>query len=537
MSRRHIPALLLLVMVIAVAIERPLVGDTPEGSDRPLKAVANDGSHPDAPPVRNVILISLDTTRWDAISAYNAPEVNSPNIAAIGREGVVFENAFAPMPVTLPSHATMLTGKIPPAHGVLDNGRYTLADRHVTLAEVMKENGFNTGAFLSALVMESKFGLDQGFDVYDDEIDETSIIGERRGDRTTSKAIEWIRKNRDEKNFLFLHLFDPHAPYEAPESFATKIRTLYKKYPRYIQDYVAEVAFTDHCIGLLIDALKELELYEESLICITADHGESHGEHGENTHGFYIYTSTMRVPLIFKIPGSVDPIRVTDTVGIVDVFPTIISLSGLKKVSEIQGVDLAKVIRDKTTRIPQRTLFTMSIEPMKYGGQGLFGIIAGGYQYIETAQPELYALSSDVYEKNNLIDSERSLAKKLRAGLQSILAEFPVETDDGYRSVDTATRQRLEALGYVTTRTEEAPSTIDAKDLIEYHKKNLIALTYVAPENRDAALAACEDMIRMRPDFHLGYQMMGTVLMASGRQGDAAPFFEKAEALGAGDPN
>ena len=233
-----------------------------------------------APTIRNVILVSLDTTRWDALSCYNAPEVNSPNIGAFARKSVVFENAYAPMPVTLPSHATMLTGKIPPAHGVLDNGRYSLSADHVTLAEVLKENGFNTAAFVSALVMASRFGLDQGFDTYDDDIAESFVIGERRGDETTILALEWLAKHKNERNFIFLHLFDPHAPYIAPEPFSSAIKKIYHQYPDFIQDYIAEIAFTDHCFEMLINKLVDLGLYENSLICVTADHGESHGEHG-----------------------------------------------------------------------------------------------------------------------------------------------------------------------------------------------------------------------------------------------------------------
>jgi hypothetical protein len=162
--------------------------------------------------IRNVILISMDTTRWDAVSAYGAPEASSPNVAALARDGVVFENAYAPAPNTLASHASLLTGKTPLAHGVFDNGRYRLGAEHQTLAEVLRAHGFNTAAFVSALVLEARFGLARGFDVYDDEIPPAAVIGERRGDLTTARAIAWLESHAGGRNFLFLHLFDPHAP-------------------------------------------------------------------------------------------------------------------------------------------------------------------------------------------------------------------------------------------------------------------------------------------------------------------------------------
>ena len=495
-----------------------------------------------APTIRNVILVSLDTTRWDALSCYNAPEVNSPNIGAFARKSVVFENAYAPMPVTLPSHATMLTGKIPPAHGVLDNGRYSLSADHVTLAEVLKENGFNTAAFVSALVMASKFGLDQGFDTYDDDIAESFVIGERRGDETTTLALEWLAKHKNERNFLFLHLFDPHAPYKAPEPYSSAIKKIYHKYPDYIQDYIAEIAFTDHCFEMLINKLVDLGLYENSLICVTADHGESHGEHGENTHGFFIYTSTMRVPMIFKVPGITNPLRVADSVGIIDITPTILSLLGIEFQEKIQGRNLAGYINGKTSLDSGRNIFTMSLEPRKYGGDSLFGIIVSNFQYIHTTRPELYDLSRDVYEKNNLIDIEFQRGEKLRKNLENILDEGTSAKRNQKFPLDTDTRRRLESLGYVTTDKvgggfDLDSKGIDPKDLYAYHNLNLEALSYLNPKNHARALVACEDMIRMRPDFYLGYEMMARVLTASGEQERAAPFVQKANALSPKGPN
>jgi len=535
-------AFLVAVLVAAGLIPYLVRSQTSVPSHQPKQEVTAAIALDTAPTVRNVILVSLDTTRWDALSTYNAPEINSPNIGAFSRESVVFENAYSAIPLTLPSHATMFTAKIPPAHGVLDNGTYFLADHHVTLAEVLKKNGFNTAAFVSALVIGSKFGLSQGFDTYDEDIAESVVVSERRGDETTSRAIDWLAQHRDEKNFIFLHLFDPHAPYNAPEPFASAIKKVYHKYPNYIQDYVGEIAFTDHCFGLLLRKLIELDLYENSLICVTSDHGESHGEHGENTHGFFIYTSTIKVPLIFKIPGVKGPTRVQEPVGIIDIAPTILSLLGIDFQDSNQGRDLAGYLQGKSRLYSDRSIFSMSLEPTKYAGNPLFGIIVGNYQYIHTTRPELYNLSRDVYAKNNLIDSESKLGSVLRKKLETVLNEGKASTGHGKMSADTETLRRLESLGYVTTEQADDGydldiTGIDPKDLYAYHNLNREALSFLDPQNRARALAACEEMIEMRPDFYLGYEMMARVLTAWGEQERAAPYVQKANALRPKEPN
>jgi arylsulfatase A-like enzyme len=346
------------------------------------------------PEIRHVILISLDTTRWDAVSCYGADERITPNLAALCREGVVFERAYAPSPVTLPSHASMLTGKELPAHGIFDNGRYTLGTEHRTLAELLAEHGYATGAFVSALVLGSRFGLDQGFQTYDDEIPEAALIGERRGDLTTARAMAWLEEHQHERSFLFLHLFDPHAPYEAPEAFVSAIARIHPGAPEYVRAYLAEVAFADHCVGLLLAKLRELGLADRSLIVVTADHGESQGEHGENTHGYFIYSSTTRVPLLLKVPDRSTPLRVAAPVGVVDIAPTIASLLGLGFDAEIQGRDLGGLIGGGAGPDPGRALTSISLEPRKYGGSSLLGIVAGDFKYIQAPRPELYDLGT-----------------------------------------------------------------------------------------------------------------------------------------------
>jgi arylsulfatase A-like enzyme len=537
MTRRSLVAIAVVLVVAGGSLAYLL-----RGRGAPPQAPADPAARPTAvapepTAIRNVILISLDTTRADAVSCGGGPESGSPNIAALARDGVVFERAYAPAPVTLPSHASLLTGRVPTAHGVFDNGRYALAAHHTTLAEVFRERGFNTAAFVSALVMESKFGLDQGFDTYDDEIDESAVIGERRGDVTTGRAIEWLEAHRGEENFLFLHLFDPHAPYEAPEPFASRARDLYRGAPEYLQAYAAEVAFADHCVGLLVRKLQELGLYDSSLICVTADHGESLGEHGENTHGYFIYNSTVKVPLVFKVPGATPGARVPEAVGLIDIPPTLLSLTGASLGREIEGRDLAGRLRGSGAVAPERAIVSLSVEPRKYGGSSLLGIIAGDHKYIRAPRSELYNLAEDPTESRNRVNVEPRRADELRGLLQlEVERSASPETPREQLSVDADTLGMLESLGYVVAGTGDDPvglekDALDPKDLIEYHRKTLVAMSYVAPENLEIARAACEDMIRMRPDFYLGYLMMGRVLLAEGREDAAYPFLEKANAI------
>ena len=524
------------VAVLAVASAWYALRGRPPAPGAPASAPPVSAAAPQRRDIRNVILISMDTTRWDAVSAYGAPEASSPNVAALARDGVVFENAYAPAPNTLASHASLLTGKTPLAHGVFDNGRYRLGAEHQTLAEVLRAHGFNTAAFVSALVLEARFGLARGFDVYDDEIPPAAVIGERRGDLTTARAIAWLESHAGERNFVFLHLFDPHAPYEAPAPFAADIRALYARYPRFIQDYMGEVAFTDHCIGLLLARLKQLGLYDRTLICVTADHGESHGEHGENTHGFFVYTSTMKVPLVLKVPGTPGARRVREPVAITDVPTTLLSLLGLGFEGEVEGHDLAAYVDGGTGLFPNRAIVGVSLEARKYGGSSLLSVLVGDHQYIEAPRPELYDLARDVYERKNLASADVETTARLRERLAGILDRPEARALPERLSVDAETRALLERLGYVVADDAReaagaAATALDPKDLIEYHKAAMTAMSYLAPRDRATALAAAERMVAMRPEFYYGYLMTARVLAASGRDAEAAAMLAKARDL------
>ena len=288
------------------------------------------------PEINRVLLISIDTCRADRINCYGYPRPTSPHIDAVAREGSLFTNAISPVPMTLPSHSTMLTGTIPPYHGVHDNLMYGLGQDNVTLAQILKDQGFATefatGAVVGTFVLDAQFGLDRGFDSYDDQFKsyDTAIkLTERQGSDVSRLAIEWLEKHKEDKFFLFAHYYDPHAPYAPPDPFAS----------RFADDlYAGEIAYTDDCVGLVLQKLKDLGLYDSTLVVITADHGELLGEHGEATHSFFIYQNALRVPLIVKLPHSPsddeasrqdEPRRIDSVAGLVDIVLTICGLMGI----------------------------------------------------------------------------------------------------------------------------------------------------------------------------------------------------------------
>jgi arylsulfatase A-like enzyme/tetratricopeptide (TPR) repeat protein len=471
--------------------------------------------------IQHVILISMDTTRWDALSCYEGGKVaKTPVIDAFATEGVLFEQAISPLPYTLPAHSSMLTGKIPPDHKVLDNTYYTLGPEQVTLAERLGAHGFKTAAFVSSFILDSMFGLDQGFDHYDDELGEkktTVGINERRGDKTTARAIEWLGEHTDEKTFMFVHYYDPHMDYAPPEPFASQYQKLLPGLRAELQAYAGEVGFVDHCIGQLLESLEELGIDENTLICITADHGDSHDDHKEVTHGYFAYNATTQVPLIFKGPAVDDSVRITDPVGIVDIVPTLCSLLDIPITETIQGRDLTPYLTGKKDPYPDRSIFTQANDAMKYGGNSLLGIIAGDYKYIQTTRPELYHLAEDPGELNDMAADQPQRVRILQDRLRQVLDAIATHDANGTVELDAETLGRLESLGYLggTKGMEDAfdfdQSKEDPKDLIDYHNMTYHIHDLIRDKEYDKAKIACKKYITMKPDFYMGYSAMAKV--------------------------
>ena len=468
--------------------------------------------------IRNVLVISLDATREDVLSCYGFKHNTTPNIDALAGEGVLFENTYAPLSLTLPSHCTMLTGTIPPYHRVHDNNGYRLNNSNVTLAEILKENGFVTGAIVGSIILDSKYGMDQGFDSYDDNFqNERSpiFILERQAEEGERIATKWLEQHQKENMFLFLHFYDPHRSYDAPEPY--KNMFLPTPHPQegsidHLQGtYAGEVAYTDNCIKGVIDKLKQLGLYDSTLIIVTADRGEMLSEHREMTHGYFIYQSAVRVPLIFKVPGASTPTRIKKNVGLVDIVPTVCSLLDIKGPFEFQGVDISPyLLQDEPEDLKRRHIYLESLLPTKYKGNSLLGIVNDQYKYIQTTRPELYDIVNDYPESVNLVEKYPKIAHRMKGLLKLMLDDMTaLDSSDSTMEADEETLKQLKALGYVGgSVTEEFSfdtSKKDPKDLFDYHVANIQIRPFLNEKKFDQVKELCEKMISMEPDVAKPY--------------------------------
>jgi len=461
--------------------------------------------------IRNVVLISIDTCRADYLSCYGCPQNTTPNIDAFAAQATVFENTISPVPITLPAHSSILTGTIPPYHGVHDNIDYKLDKTNITLAEILKGNGFTTGGIISALVLDSRFGVDQGFDTYNDYFEEERTtagnITERVGAETSRHAINWLKKHQNENFFLFLHYFEPHAEYSPPEPFASKFRE---------KPYAGEIAYTDHCIGQVLEKLKELQLYNSTLIIITSDHGEMLQEHREPTHSYFIYQSAIRVPLIFRLPGQVKPQKIKGVAGLIDIVPTVCSLLGIKMSSEVQGMDLSAYVKGHKHQIPKRSIFCESLTPTKYDGNSLLGVVTDRWKYIQTTRPELYDIVNDTTESTNLIKQKPHQGRILQDILKQTLEKSV--RNKGFESkiqLDTKSRRQLESLGYVAGGIIEDFSfdktREDPKDLINFYVLSVKATNLAFQGKYRQAEDLSKKLINIRPDSYVCHEVLATI--------------------------
>ena len=487
------------------------------------------------PAIRNVLLISIDTLRADHVSAYGFPRPTTPHIDAVAREGVLFKNVRTPVPMTLPAHVSMLTGTLPPTHGLRDNLLSRLPEGSVTLAERLKARGFTTGAVVSTFVLDRRFGTSQGFDTYDDRFDAVHKIGdlsERKGDEAARHALEWLDQHKDRPFFLFLHLYDPHEPYEPPEPFASQ----WKGDP-----YAGEVAFADHCVGQVTEKLKQLGLDDSTLLVITGDHGEMLGEHGELNHGFFIYEGALRVPLVLRVPRAEGMPRQLDLpVSLIDIVPTVLSLVGAEVPKEVQGVDLSPWIAGRGAGGGARSLYAETVTPTRYyGANSLLAVIADGWKYIETTRPELYDLRRDPAEAVNLLAREPARADALGRTLVAILAAAGRAPGPAPESaaLDEESRQRLAALGYLgrggdTSSNGFDRSKEDPKDLIGFFRQDQRLNKLVEEKKYAEARALCDDMLRQRPGFADCHLQMSKIAAAEGNLDAARTAAAKAVAVG-----
>jgi arylsulfatase A-like enzyme/cytochrome c-type biogenesis protein CcmH/NrfG len=397
------------------------------------------GCRPAARTPPNILLITLDTTRADHLGAYGDREARTPNLDRLATEGVVFEHAVAVAPITLPAHASLFTGVYPFVHGVRNNGNFTLNDSLPTLATVLRASGYRTAAFVSAFVLERRYGLARGFDEYDDRVQL-----ERRADRTIAAATDWLNAHAgDGKPFLiWVHLYDPHDPYDPPPPF----RDAFAGHP-----YDGEIAFADAALGAILDRLTTLGLRSSTIVLAAGDHGESLGEHHEATHSMFVYASVLRMPLIVAWPDHLPAgRRVPALVRAVDVTPTLLDLSGQAALPNAHGQSLAPLARGSGVGPPSAygetyfPLFYMNWAPLR-------SIEDGRWKFIDAPSPELYDLSVDPRETMNLAARETSRAAVLRRALEALAGGGPGVLTE--RPIERETAQKLAALGYIGSAT------------------------------------------------------------------------------------
>ena len=422
----------------------------------------------------NLLIVTLDTTRADHIHAYGFNDIETPHLDRIAQEGVLFEQAVASAPLTLPAHSTIFTSKSPPAHGVRDNGGFYLGQEETTLAELLSQSGFRTGAFIGAYVLDSKWGVDQGFDTYFDDFDlskeETLSLAaiNRPGNEVTDRALEWLDTVESSRFFGWVHYYDPHSPYEPPEPFKSR-------YPS--RPYVGEIAFTDFQVGRILNWLDERDLTEKTVVVIMGAHGENLGQHGESTHGFFVYDGVIRVPFLIRAPYErTRGMRVKDVVRGVDVFPTVLDLLHIAPSEGVEGQSLVPLMTGDTDAL-ELPAYSEAVYPLyHFGWSDLRSLRMGNYKYIDAPRPELYDISADPREVDNILGEHPDIAQELQALLAELEQQMETPRETGPRAeIDPDTRDRLAALGYVGTFVEplgspsDRASLSDPKDKIELY--------------------------------------------------------------------
>lgn len=468
---------------------------------------------------QNVLLVTIDTLRADALGSYGG-RAATPNLDRLAAGGIRYTFAHAHAVVTLPSHASIMTGRYPFEHGVRDNAGFRLDDSAETLAEILKRNGYATGAFVGAFPVDRRFGLAQGFDVYDDVGGREVVQGdfrftERNAEAVVAPAVEWIGRQQG-RWFAWVHVFDPHSSYSPPAPFDTR----YADNP-----YAGEVAYVDQALGPLLDAAGRGG--RPATVIVTSDHGEGLGDHGELTHGVFAYESTLRVPLIVASVAG-ERARAGSTGGgassdapaaHVDILPTITQLLGIDAPAGLPGRPLPAQPGGEATA---RAIYFEAMTPMiSRGWAPLSGVLAGREKYIDLPVEELYDLSRDPGEAVNLVAKEPDRARTLVAELRRFAAELPGEA----RAETAEVRERLQALGYVSgsaaPRKAAFTAEDDPKNLIDVDRLMMEGIALNRRGRHADAVNAYRQVIARRPDMSLAYLRLAFVQWDAGAPGDA----------------
>jgi arylsulfatase A-like enzyme/Flp pilus assembly protein TadD len=471
----------------------------------------------------NVLLITIDTLRADRLGVYGNSSHLTPALDRIAGNGVRFDAAYTPVPMTLPAHASILTGLEPFSHGIRNNTAFRLGATP-TLATMLKRAGYRTGAFVGAVVLSATFGLNRDFDVYDDHFGqigkrEDFRVSERRAERVFQPAIEWISRDRTGPWFAWIHLYDPHAPYQAP--------------PEYTQGrspYDAEVAYTDAMIARGLDALRTTGQLDRTIVVAVGDHGEALGEHGESTHGLFAYEAALRVPMIVSTPG-MRPGVVPTPVATVDLVPTVLRLLGLPIPPGLDGRPLLSEADDATSR--SRGLYFEALDAnLTRGWAPLIGITADGWKYIDLPIPELYDLRHDPNELHNLASQDSQRSRVMQSRLKDIVASRGSASEAVHAAMDADMLRRLASLGYVgsvaTAAKRVFSATDDPKNLVGLNEAFYAAINEQIDGRSESAVATLRTVLEQRPDFLAARMSAAAILGARNRAAEAIALLQAA---------
>jgi choline-sulfatase len=467
-----------------------------------------------------LVIVSIDTLRADHLPAYGYDKVATPNIDALRRDGVLYSNAYSQAPLTLPSHLSLLTGLVPPEHGVRDNLGYRFDRRgHPTLGDLLRAHGYASGAAVSAYVLRASTGLGASFDFYDDEVPapqsgEAAALVRRPGEETVRRAIDWVRTVGQRPFFLFVHLYEPHYPYEPTEPFRS----------RYPLAYDGTIAMADAAVGTLLEALRGQGLYDRSLIVLVSDHGEGLGDHGEQEHGILLYRETLHVPLLVKLPGSRDGgKRVDRAVALIDVVPTAAAALGFQAPSGLRGHSLLDPGDRRGDRIYSETLYPR----IHLGWSELRSLADEEYHVIDGPKPEIYRLRDDPRESRDL-SGEKSAAV---ASAERELRGYGTGLDAPGR-IDPEESEKLRALGYLAGGPE--PSGGDRpnpRDHVAEHEEMKTAFHLAREGRSDEAIAAFRNLLARQPGLFDVQWELATTLARRGRYEESADAFHAAMGL------
>lgn len=482
----------------------------------------------------NVILITVDTLRADHVGCYGAKDVHTPTIDALAREGLQYDWALSQVPLTLPSHAVILTGTYPFQNGVRDFTDPPLAPEFRSVAQAFHSAGYATGAVVSSFILDRSFGLARGFDFYDDAFSAQSFqqkdlgLIDRRAEDSVSRALAWLEKTPKRPFFLWLHLYDPHSPYDPPEPYRTQFRG---------RLYDGEIAYADHEIGRLTDWLKSKHLYDNSVIALVSDHGESLGEHGEEEHGFFLYDATVRVPLIIKPPtrNAIRPSRVGVPVETAAIAPTLVSLAGVHDAIEKQFQAKALPREAAATPNSSQIAYSETFYPFSsFGWSPLHALQTSRFHYVDAPQPELYDVTADPGETRNLAPQQPAIVATFKEKLKTRLETKPFHVQAVGHGLNAEGAEKLRALGYFAYRapeSEDSSALPDPKDKIAEFNIILQASDAFRAEDFDRGERLLRQIREQDPKMYIIPYMLGEAALRQGNSEEAKTHLQEAVKL------